>query len=152
MADAVEAVCVSSLLHGESFFRKPQPTYAALIWFASVPVACCAFPACTRTISSIPLPHGKCGFALVFAAFATQSFLEILGAQRLPIDLVATPDSQQQLAANAVTFLKGACRERPHDQQLIASSDASCCHIGCEDTRHVTDVEVSDDTVSQRLA
>ena len=41
VADTIEAVCVSSMLHGESCFRKPQPANAALIWFAGIPVACC---------------------------------------------------------------------------------------------------------------
>ena len=78
MADAVEAVCVSSMLHGESFFRKPQPTYAALIWFAGVPVACCAFPTHSIGIVSIPLPDRERCLALVFCAFAASSFFEVL--------------------------------------------------------------------------
>ena len=103
-------------------------------------------------VASPPLPHRERSFAFVFCALATTSFLQVLRTQRLPIDSVATPDTQQQLTANAVTFLKGASRERPHDEQLLASRHTGCCHVGREDTCHATDVEVSDDTVSQSLA
>ena len=151
-ANTVAWAFVSAILRRECLLWKPEPADVALIWFALVAVACCAFPAHSICVASPPLPHRERSFAFVFCALATTSFLQVLRTQRLPIDSVATPDTQQQLTANAVTFLKGASRERPHDEQLLASRHTGCCHVGREDTCHATDVEVSDDTVSQSLA
>ena len=128
-AYTVACAFVSAIFCRECRLRKPEPADVALIWLARIAVASCAFPAHSICVASLPLPHRECSFTFVCCAFATSSFLKVLRTQRFPIDSVATPDARQQVTANAVAFLKGARRERPHDQQLITSSDAGCCHV-----------------------